>query len=133
MKFRSQLMAALEESVGTDDALAVAEVGNLRLGVCSDETGIALLACGEAGWETRSRHETFWGAMRNLATYIDESWEVIPVDDLDDPTPVVVFPETESYKVLFRTTNGVTMATQASGTGRRRSSRSSPSTLKRPC
>lgn len=39
MKFRSQLMAALEESVGTDDALAVAEVGNLRLGVCSDETG----------------------------------------------------------------------------------------------
>jgi hypothetical protein len=87
MRFRSQLMEALEESVGVDNALAVAELGDLHLGVISEGDGIALVARGAAGWDSLSRHEYFWGAMRHVAAYADERRETIPTEDPMDPAP----------------------------------------------
>jgi hypothetical protein len=110
MRFRSQLMEALEESVGVDNALAVAELGDLHLGVISEGDGIALVARGAAGWDSLSRHEYFWGAMRHVAAYADERRETIPTEDPMDPAPVVVLPASASYKGLFMTTDGVAMA-----------------------
>jgi hypothetical protein len=104
-KIDISVLHELEASVGNDNALGTVQIGDATWLLVSRDNDNAVVTYPDE--RTLSSHEWFSDMLRWLGLQIDQRWNVLPVDDPQRPSPVVVLAQERGVYVLHRTINGV--------------------------